>query len=247
MNRVPEGSSAGGFPPTVWSVIVAAGDHADLRYARALERICSGYWRPIYLYVRGRGYSPEQAEDLTQGFFERLIEKNQLADFRKERGRFRSFLLAAVKHYLANQHDRAKAAKRGGDQNHLIIDWSHGDAERTFLLQPADSMNPETLFAREWRRTVIDRTRERLRAEMERAGKKNQFDELVANATGDEDVPYRQLALLLGMTEGAVRVSVHRLRRRFRELLEDEVGQTLLSHKELGDELRFLFSALSGH
>ncbi len=106
-------------------------------------------------------------------------------------------------------------------------------------------MTPETLFAREWGRTVIDRTRERLRVEMERAGKKNQFDELVAHATGDEGVPYRQLALLLGMREGAVRVSVHRLRRRMRELLEDEVGQTLLSATELGDEIRFLFSALS--
>lgn len=247
MNRVPEGSNVGGFPPTVWSVIIAAGDQADVRSARALERICSGYWRPIYLYVRGRGYSTEQAEDLTQGFFERLIDKNQLADFRKERGRFRSFLLAAVKHYVANQHDRAKAVKRGGDQNHLMIDWSQGEPERTFLQEPVDSMNPETLFAREWGRTVVDRTRERLRAEMERAGKRNQFDELVANATGDKDVPYRHVASLLGMTEGAVRVSVHRLRRRFRELLEDEVGQTLLSPKELDDELRFLFSALSRH
>lgn len=224
---------------------MAAADHGDVRSGRALERICSGYWRPIYHYVRGRGYSREQAEDLTQGFFERLMEKNQLAEFRKERGRFRSFLLAAVKHYLANQHDRAKANKRGGDRNHVVIDWSQGNPERTFLLEPADSMTPEILFDREWGRTAIDRTRERLRAEMERAGKKTQFDELIANATGDEDIPYRRLASLLGMTEGAVRVCVHRLRRRFREVLEDEVGQTLLCPTELGDEIRFLFSALS--
>ena len=182
MNRVPDGSSPGGFPPTVWSVIVAAADHADVCSGRALERICSGYWRPIYVCVRGRGYSREQAEDLTQGFFERLIEKNQLADFRKERGRFRSFLLAALKHYLANQHDRAKANKRGADQNDVVIDWSQGDPERTLLLAPADSMTPETLFARECGRTAIERTRERLRAEMERAGKKTQFDQLIANA-----------------------------------------------------------------
>lgn len=246
MNRVPERSKAAGFPTTVWSVIVAAGDRADVGSGRALERICSGYWRPVYLYVRGRGYSREQSEDLTQGFFERLIEKNQLADFRQERGRFRSFLLATVKNYLANQHDWATAAKRGGDRKHLTIDWSQGEPERTFLSEAVESTTPENLFAREWGRTVIDRTRERVRAEMERAGKKTQFDELLSNLTGDEDVPYRHLASRLGMTEGAVRVSVHRLRRRFRELLEDEVGQTLLSPAELGDEIRFLFSALSG-
>ena len=135
VSRVPQGSKAGGFPTTVWSVIVAAGDRADVGSGRALERICSGYWRPVYLYVRGRGYSREQSEDLTQGFFERLIEKNQLADFRQERGRFRSFLLAALKNYVANQHDRANAAKRGGDKNHLSIDWSQAEPERTFLVR----------------------------------------------------------------------------------------------------------------
>lgn len=242
---MPEGRTASRFPPTVWSVIVAAGDRGNPRSGRALEQICSGYWRPIYMYVRGRGHPREQAEDLTQGFFERLIEKNHLADFRHERGRFRSFLLATVKHYLANQYDRANAAKRGGDRGHVAIDWTEGEPEQRFLQEPADSMNPETLFTREWGRTVLDKTRQRLRTEMERAGKKNHFDELVEHATGDDDVSYRQLASILEMTEGGVRVSVHRLRRRFRELLQDEVGQTLVSAEELGDEIRFLFSALS--
>src|SRR5438309_3774075 len=173
---MPETPKASGFPSTIWSVILAAGDQGDIRSGRALEQICSGYWRPIYLYVRGRGHSREQAEDLTQGFFALLIEKNHLADFRQERGRFRSFLLAAVKHYLANQHDRASAAKRGGDQNHLTIDWSDGEPERTFLREAVDLLTPETLFAREWGRTVLDRTRQRLRAEMERTGKKKQFE-----------------------------------------------------------------------
>lgn len=243
MNRVPERSKEGGLPTTLWGVIVAAGDRADVASGQALERIRAGYWRPVYLYVRGRGYSREQAEDLTQGFFQRLVEKNQLADFRQERGRFRSFLLAAVKNYLANQHDWENAAKRRGDTKHLAIDWRQGEPERAFLLEPVESTTPENLFAREWGRSVIDRTRERLRAEMERAGKKAQFDELLATLTGDEDAPYRHLASRLGMTEGAVRVSVHRLRRRFRELLEDEVGQTCLSATEVGDEIRFLFSA----
>jgi RNA polymerase sigma factor (sigma-70 family) len=242
---MPETRKASGFPSTVWSVIVAAGDQGSVRSGRALEQICSGYWRPIYVYVRGRGHSREQAEDLTQGFFALLIEKNHLADFRQERGRFRSFILASVKHYLANQHDRATASKRGGDQNHLTIDWGDGEPERTFLREAVDVLTPETLFAREWGRTVLDRTRQRLRAEMERMGKKTQFEELGTYATGDEDVSYRRLAQILGMTEGAVRVSVHRLRRRFRELLEDEVGQTLMSAKEVGDEMRFLLAALS--
>jgi RNA polymerase sigma-70 factor (ECF subfamily) len=240
-----ERPTASGFPPTVWSVIVAAGDHGSPHSGPALEQICSGYWRPIYVYVRGRGHSREHAEDLTQGFFERLIEKNYLADFRQERGRFRSFLLAAAKHYLSNQQDRADAVKRGGDRVHVAIDWTEGEAERSFLREPVDSVTPETLFDREWGRTVLARTRQRLQTEMERAGKKNQFDELVDCVTGDDDVSYRQIASLAGMTEGAARVAVHRLRRRFRELLQDEVGQTLVSAEELGDEIRFLFSALS--
>jgi RNA polymerase sigma factor (sigma-70 family) len=242
---MPENPTAGGFPPTSWSLVVAAADHGDPQCDRALERICSGYWGRIYVYVRSRGHSREQAEDLTQGFFERLIEKNYLADFRQARGRFRSFLLGAAKHYLANEHDRTNALKRGGEQRHVTIDGTDDGPERTFLKESADVMNPETLFAREWGRTVLAKTRQRLQTEMERAGKKNDFDQLVEHATGEEEVSYRQIAASLGMAEGAVRVAVHRLRRRFRELLQDEVGQTLLSADELADEIRFLFSALS--
>jgi RNA polymerase sigma factor (sigma-70 family) len=242
---MPQNRTVSGFPQTTWSLIVAAADHGNAQCDRALERICSGYWRPIYLYVRSRGHSPELAEDLTQGFFARLIEKNYLADFRQARGRFRSFLLSAVKHYLANEYDRTTAAKRGGEQQHITIDWTEDGPEHTFLKESIDVMTPETLFAREWGRTVLAKTRRRIQTEMERAGKKNHFDLLMEHATGDEEVSYRQIAASLGMTKGAIRVAVHRLRRRFRELLQDEVGQTLLSADELDDEIRFLFSALS--
>ena len=224
---------------------MAAGDQDNPRSQRALEQICSWYWRPIYLYIRGHGNTREQAEDLTQGFFERLIAKNYITGFRRERGRFRSFLLAAAKHYLANQYDYANAARRGGTHSHIGIDWTEGEPERTFLSEPVDCMTPETLFAREWGRTVLARTRERLQKEMQRTGKKIQFDELVEHATGEDDLSYPQIASALGLTQGAARVAVHRFRRRYRELLQDEIGQTLSSPDELADEISFLRSVLS--
>lgn len=232
----------GAFPSTRWSLIVSAGG-ADSRSDEALATLCQGYWSPIYSYVRRRGYPVEQAEDLTQGFFTKLLEKNYVAQASRERGRFRTFLLSSFKNYMANEWDRTQAQKRGGGQHIVSLDVDQ--AEARLKSEPAETTTPEDLFARQWARTLLDRVLEKLRAEMESAGRGDRFRRMKGLLTGSEAaVPYRKLAEELDMTEAAVKVTVHRMRRRFAALLRAEVAETVESEEAVTDEIRFLIDAI---
>ena len=203
----------------------------------ALEALCRAYWYPVYAYIRARGNDPDPARDLTQEFFLRLLDKQHLQAIEAPRGRFRWFLQSAVKNFLANEHDRATAQKRGGNQTFLSLEMQ--SAEQSYRIEPVDPHTPETAFDRRWGLLLLERATDRLRREAPN------FEQLRAHLTGDEDaVPYRALAHQLGSTEGAVRVAVHRLRRRFGEVLREEIAATVLDPAEIDAELRFLMDAL---
>ncbi len=192
--------------------------------------------------MRRRGTSADDARDLTQAFFTRLLEKNDLAAARGERGRFRSFLLAAVKHFLANERDRSRAARRGGGAAHLSLDFA--GAERLFRNEPRARHTPETLFELRWAWTLLERGLGRLRREYARSGKEELFDRLKIYLTGG-GTPYRDAAAELGLGEGAVKVAVHRLRKRFGEVLRHEIAETVARGEETEEELRHLLHVLS--
>jgi RNA polymerase sigma-70 factor (ECF subfamily) len=207
--------------------------------------LCHAYWYPLYAFIRRQGFSPEQAQDHTQEFFARFLEKDLLGSADRARGQFRSFLLAACKHFLANERDRARAVKRGGGREPVSLDLQ--DAEQRYGLEPADELTPERLFERRWALTLLDQVLARLREESVRADKASLFDRLKGFLTGHADAkPYRQVAEELGMTEGAVKVAVHRLRNRYRELLQEEIARTVDDPAQVEDEIRSLFQALAG-
>jgi RNA polymerase sigma-70 factor (ECF subfamily) len=238
-----------GVPPafvtTHWSVVLTAG-RSDTTLARdALARLCQTYWHPLYAYVRRLGHSPPDAQDLTQEFFARLLAKNYLAAADESRGRFRSFLLAALKHFLANEWDKASAQKRGGGQIPISID--PGSAETACSFEPADTTTPEKIYERRWALTLLDQVLRRLREEYVRAGREKLFEQLKPTLTeASRTVRYAEIAARLGMSEGAVKVAVHRLRLRYREVLRAEIADTVASPAEVEDELRNLFAALAG-
>jgi RNA polymerase sigma factor (sigma-70 family) len=236
------------FLTTQWSMVLAAGGSApdDATQASALATLCELYWYPLYAFVRRRGYDPDAAQDLTQAFFARVIEKSYLRTASPERGRFRSFLLGSLKHFLANEWDHARARKRGGGHIVLPLDVELGDGENRYRLEPVDDETPEHLFERQWALALLARVLARLREEHEQAGKVAQFDVLKPILTGEPiDETYAQLGERLGMSDGAVKVAVHRLRRRMRVLLEEEIARTVADPREADDELRHLFEVLS--
>jgi RNA polymerase sigma-70 factor (ECF subfamily) len=208
----------------------------------ALARLCEIYWYPLYAYVRRQGYSPHDAQDLTQDFFARLLQKAWLDDVERERGRFRAFLLAAMKHFLANARDHARAAKRGGGSAPLPLDEEI--AEARYQRESAEHVTAEQLFEQRWAQALLAEVMNRLRQEMEQAGKLRQFEALKFSLTG-EKTAYADVARTLGMSESAVKVAVHRLRSRYRELLRLEIAETVSTPEEINDELRHLFAALS--
>jgi RNA polymerase sigma factor (sigma-70 family) len=231
------------FATTRWSQVLAAGQAGTGDSREALSRLCESYWYPLYAYVRRWGYDAEQAQDLTQEFFTRLLEKHYLRAADPERGRFRSFLLAALKHFLANERDRAEAVKRGGRA--AIVSLEMENAEGRYSLEPPDGETPERIYERRWALTLLERTLMRLGQEARASGKQALFDRLEGYLTGEQDaLPYRQLAADIGMSEGAVKVTVHRLRRRFGALLREEIGETVSTPSEVDDEIRELFRAL---
>jgi DNA-directed RNA polymerase specialized sigma24 family protein len=237
------------FPTTRITLIHAAQGGSGPQALEALSALCRAYWYPIYAYVRRLGYSPDAAEDLTQGFFTRVLEKHYLRDFQRERGRFRSFLLVSLKHFVANERDRAQAQKRGGAQTALTLDdvlrSALHDAERRYSLEPRDSVTPERIFERQWALTVLTRVQDRMLEEADAAGQRVQFERLKGLLVGeDSDVGYRALAAELDTTEGALKVAIHRLRQRFKERLREEIAHTVASPDEVGDELRYLLAAL---
>lgn len=231
------------FHTTRWSLVLAAGRRASPRSDQALAALCDTYWYPLYAYVRRLGQSPEDAQDLTQDFFARLLEKNCLADVARDKGRFRSFLLASLKHFLANEWDKARAQKRGGGRSFIHLD--DASAESRYTLEPRDDASADKLYERRWALTLLERVLARLREE-HAAGKTKQFDALKAFIGGERGAEgYAAVGKALGMTEANVKVTVHRLRRRYRDLLRDEIAQTVGSEAEIEDEIRHLFSALS--
>lgn len=232
----------GQFPTTRWSLILASHQQPTTGARTALAGLCEAYWYPLYACARRQGHSVEDAQDLTQGFVTTLLEKDYLADFDRERGRFRSFLLAAFKHYVANEHDRQRAQKRGGGR--VLIPLDADDAERRYSLEPSHNLTPEKIYDRRWALVLLDRTLERLRQESSRGAR---FDRLSIYLTADPaDGTYGRLAAELGTTEGALKVAVHRLRRRFRDLLRTEIADTVSGPEEVQDEMRFLLSVVSG-
>ncbi len=233
------------FVTTHWSLVVSAGRN-DTPHARdALEKLCRSYWFPIYAFVRRQGHGPHDAQDLTQEFFARLLEKQQLAAADPARGRFRSFLLASLKHFLANEWDKTRAQKRGGGK--ILIPVDVATAETSCGLEPADQATAEKIFERRWALTLLDQVLRRLRAEYVRDGKENLFEQLKPTLTeASRTVAYVEIATRLGTTEGAVKVAVHRLRQRYREVLRAEIADTVANPGEVEDEIRNLFAALAG-
>ena len=233
------------FTPTHWSVVLAAAGRTDSTHARdALEKLCRNYWLPIYVFVRRQGHNAHDAQDLTQEFFARLLEKNFLAGAQRGKGRFRSFLLASVKHFLANEWDKANAQKRGGGRVPISIDTELG--ESSFGLEPADTLTAEKIFERRWALALLEQVLRRLREEYTRDGKEKQFEQLKPTLTeASRSVPYAEIATRLGTSEGAVKIAVHRLRQRYRELLRTEIGDTVANPGEVDDEIRNLFAALA--
>ena len=232
------------FATTRWSRVIAAGQAQTTVSREALAGLCETYWYPLYAYVRRKGYGPNDAQDLTQEFFARLLEKNYLANADRAKGRFRSFLLGAVKHFLANEWDKARAQKRGGGKSAVPIDFS--SAETAFGVEPADQSTAEKIFERRWALALLEQVLRRLREDYVRDGKEKLFEQLKPTLTeASRSVPYAQIAAQLGSTEGAVKVAVHRLRQRYRELLRAEIADTVAGPDEVEDEIRNLFAALA--
>lgn len=232
------------FATTHWSMVLRAGRNDTAGAVEALARLCQVYWFPLYAQVRRRGYSAHDAQDLTQGFFARLLANDTLAHADPARGRFRSFVLTALKNFLNDEWEKSRAIKRGGGALPVSIDVDA--AERQFHAEPAEAFSPDRAFDRQWAVILLETVLTRLEQEYRTAGKGAHFVVLKQALTGASDAqPYAQLAVALGATEGAVKVAVHRLRRRYRELLEAEIAQTVASPEEAVAELQYLFQALA--
>ncbi|HEY5042888.1 MAG TPA: RNA polymerase sigma factor [Verrucomicrobiae bacterium] len=241
-----ESTSAPGdiFATTHWTVVLAAGRRHTPQSDGALEELCRTYWFPLYAYVRRRGHNKEDAEDLTQAFFARFLAKNYLAGLSAERGRFRAFLLASLKHFLINEWKKSQRQKRGGGETILSLDWQTADTK--FQVAATNEPSPDRAFDREWALALLAKVIERLRAECAADGKAKLFDQLKIFLTAGKGVlPHADAARKLGLEEAAVRVAVHRLRKRYRVLLRDEIAQTLTDESQVDEEMRALFGAFA--
>jgi RNA polymerase sigma-70 factor (ECF subfamily) len=231
------------FGTTRWSLVLAARDRGTPEADSALAALCSAYWYPLYAFIRRRGHDPDQAADLTQGFFARFLEKDYLGSVDPSKGRFRAFLLAACKHFLANEHDREVALKRGGGRGPISID--RRDAEGRYLSEPAHDLTAERLFDRRWALSLLDRALEQVGRELHQVGKGALYDRLKLVLIGAEGAAsYAGLGAELGMTEDAVKKAAQRLRQRYREVLRDLVGETVDEPGQVDDEIRALFAIL---
>lgn len=238
------GAAAGCFVTTHWSVVLTAGRSDTTRAHEALEKLCRAYWFPLYAYARRRGYSVEDAQDLTQEFFARVLEHHWLSRADQARGRFRTFLLTAMERFLANEWDKVRALKRGGGQRNIPIQLD--TAETRYGVEPADTRTPEQAFEYRWALALLDEVVGQLEAEFRSRGQSEMFTALKPCLVGDRaSQPYAELAGKLGMEEGAVKVAVHRLRLRYRELLRAEIANTVDSDGEVEAEMRHLFNVLT--
>ena len=234
----------GRFATTQWSVVLRARSPHEGESRDALAALCQAYWPPVFSFIRHQGHDAETARDLTQEFFAYILERRGMAEARQERGRFRSFLLVSVKNFLADEHDRRTAAKRGGGKAPISIDAETWEGLRA-VPEPATHLTPETIFERRWAQALVERVRRELDREMERSGGGERFRRLHQHLVGDQNPPYRQLAADLNMTESAVRVALHRLRQRFAAKLREHVAQTVDDPAKAEDEVRHLSQALS--
>ena len=230
------------FSTTHWSVVLRAGSPDEAESRDALAILCQAYWTPVFSYIRQRGHDPESARDLTQGFFVSVLERGGIGQARQERGRFRSFLQTSVKNFLSDERDRQRALKRGGEQPPISIDaetW-----ESVLAQEPATDKTPEAIFEQRWAMALIDRATVELEADMERSGAGERFRRLRPFLVGDADPTYRQLGAELGMTEGNVRVALHRMRQRFGVKLREQVAGTVDDPAKADEELRYLIQVV---
>ena len=236
------GGASGGaqFPSTLWTMVRSARDE---RSGQALEALCRAYWYPLYAYAQRQGHRPEDAQDLTQEFFSRLLEDQSLASVHESKGRFRSFLLASFKHLMANEWKRAQRQKRGGGQHHFSLEAEL--AEGYYQPELADTLDPEKLYERRWAETLLQRVLDRLQDEWEHKGVTRHFEDLKSFLIDKKgSTPFAELAARLGVSEASLKWAVHKLRQRYRELVREEIAQTVSSAEEVDDEIRHLFSVL---
>jgi RNA polymerase sigma-70 factor (ECF subfamily) len=232
------------FATTHWTVVLAAGRRHSPQSDRALEELCRTYWFPLYAYVRRHGHTKEDAEDLVQAFFARFLEKNYLAELDAEHGRFRAFLLASLKHFMINEWRRGARLKRGGGVATLSLDWQTADTK--FQVADTRAPSPDKAFDREWALVLLAKVIERLQKECDDHGKAGQFEQLKIFLTaGKGECSYADAGQALDMDETTARVTVHRLRKRYRELLRDEIAQTLTDPAQVDEEMKALFGAFS--
>ncbi len=235
---------AGWFATTHWSVVLAAGQGAEPRAAEALEELCQAYWYPLYAFLRRQGHSVEDAQDLVQAFLCHLLERGILQVADPRRGRFRSFLLGTLKHFVSDETKKLEAQKRGGGQPLISLNWA--DVEGRFQQEPADEASPDRLFERRWATTVLDRALDRLQTECVAGKRQDQFEQLQDFITGEKGpVSYAEAAARLGISLSAVKSAILRLRRRYHEIVREEVSQTVSSLGEVEDELRYLLHVFS--
>jgi RNA polymerase sigma-70 factor (ECF subfamily) len=232
------------FPATQWTAVLAASGTPSPESAAALERLCSSYWYPLYAFVRRGGHSPPDAEDLTQEFFARLLEHNWIAHADRHKGRFRSFLLMAMKRFLAKEWDKVRTLKRGGQVRFVPLQLD--TAETRYTREPADTRTPEQVFEEQWALTLLESVLSRVREDYARDGKGALFHTLEPCLIGGRDTqPYAALGAELGMSDGAARVAACRLRERYRERLKAEIAQTVASAEEVDEELRHLLRVMA--
>jgi RNA polymerase sigma-70 factor (ECF subfamily) len=232
------------FATTHWSLVVAAGAKDASTSRQALATLCETYWYPLYVFVRRQGLQPAEAQDMTQAFFAELLEKDRLRLADQERGRFRTFLLSSLRNFLNNQWRKAQATRRGGGRRILSLDLS--DAESRYTHESAGPETPEELFERRWALTLLDNTLAKLQDEYARSGKDALYQRLKDHLGGGaEAIPYREIAEEMGTTEAAVKVAAHRLRRRCRQLLRQEIAETVATTDQVDEELQDLFAALA--
>ena len=237
-------TKASEFRTTLWTTVLEAGKRASPDSEAALATLCQTYWPPVYAYIRNRVPTPEKAQDLTQAFFARLLERNAVAAVAPEKGRFRSFLLASMNHFLSDEWDRARAQKRGGGK---VIPLDLQSAETQLGTIPVENFTPEKAFEHRWAITLLEQVYQRLGEEYRAQAKGVLFEALRTTLAGASDAaPYAELARQLDMTEGAVKVAVHRLRQRYRALLRETIADTVSGPEEVEDELRYLFRTLAG-
>ncbi|HTS30182.1 MAG TPA: sigma-70 family RNA polymerase sigma factor [Bryobacteraceae bacterium] len=235
-------SGSSQFPATRWTLVIAAGDPRRKEARSALVALCENYWYPLYAYLRRRGYPADQAQDLTQQFFMRMLEGRYLDRADPEKGRFRSFLLTSLKFFVADEEDRNRAYKRGGGAV-LPLEFSSG--EERYQREPAHDETPERIFERRWALSVLDRVVETLREEFVHHGRPEHFERLKVFLLGQSDAPYATLAREMNTSEGALKVAIHRLRKRYRELFRQEIADTVADPAEVESELRYLAAALT--